>query len=233
MSGILHHSRRFLRDDQDGAVLVEFAVVATVFFFGMFAVIDFARFAYTHVGTESAMRIAARMAVVRPPVCQGVPERITARGTVPNGVDPPRFGTSCKAANYVCAAPATVSCRGASDGNPNTTNTAEEIWARIQPLLPAGGTAAETATIQSLKFTYEYDRNLGYLGGPYVPMVTVELYQPPSLTGGQDVPIAFSFVVPLVNSAGALVGDASQSPFSLPNYSVSLPAEDLAQGQNG
>ena len=65
---------RFGRDT-DGAALIEFSVVVILFFFGMFAVVDFGRLAFTGVGTETAVRLAARIAVARPPACAGVPDR--------------------------------------------------------------------------------------------------------------------------------------------------------------
>jgi hypothetical protein len=154
------------------------------------------------------MRIAARTAVVRPAACTGVPDRIGRSTAV---ITPtPRFGTSCSDPAAPCQAVATVTCRGAS-----TNPTAQEIWTRIRPLLP------NNAAIDSLQFTYAQDQKLGYLGGPYVPVVTVELID---RTAGGRQPMTFTFMSPFT---------VAFNPFSLPRFSVSLPAEDLAAGDAG
>ncbi len=195
-----------------GAVLVEFAVVISLFFFLFFGLLDFGRLIYSVALAEKATYLAARTAVVRPPACAGVPDR-HASGTVPGGVIAPRFGTSCSVAAYVCAAQATVSCAG-SAANP----TAQAIWTNVAPLLPPG------SAISVLQFTYEFDANLGFLGGPYTPMVTVQINLPD-----------FQYISPLgaiANAAGAnnsTLGGTS----TYPGFNVSLPGEDLAQGNAG
>jgi hypothetical protein len=99
-----------------------------------------------------------------------------------------------------------------------TNATASEIWGRINPLLPY------SASIDVLQFSYSFDPKLGFLGGPYTPMVTVEL----------DLD-DFQFVSPLAalaNAAGAS-GSTLPSSTSYSSFSVSLPAEDLAEGESG
>jgi hypothetical protein len=201
-----------LRADEGGAALVEFALVMLLFFFLFFSLIDFGRWGSSYVLAEKATQLAARTAAVRPPACAGVPER-HERPAAPSA-NPPRFGTSCRAASNPCATAATVSCPGLA-GNPS----ADEIWARIQPLLPPD------ATIGNLRFEYRFDPNLGFLGGPYTPLVTVEI-TPPN----------FQFISPLGAMAAALGGGGggglgAAQPYG--GFSVSLPAEDLANGENG
>ena len=208
---VLMRLRRF-GADEGGAALVEFALVMLLFFFLFFSLIDFGRWGSSYVLAEKATQLAARTAAVRPPACAGVPER-HERPAAP-GANPPRFGTSCRVAGDVCAAAATVSC-GGDRGEPD----GDEIWARIQPLLPPD------ATIGDLRFEYRFDPNLGFLGGPYTPMVTVEI-TPPN----------FQFVSPLGAMAAALGGGGggalgAAQPYG--GFSVSLPAEDLANGENG
>ena len=202
---------RRLIGDESGAALVEFALVALLFFFLFFALIDFGRFGGSYVLTEKAVQLAARTAAVRPPACAGVPPR-HVRPSDP-GTTPPRFGTSCRAGENVCEAAATVSCPGDA-GNP----TAAAIWARIEPMLPPD------ATIDNMRFEYRFDQNLGFLGGPYTPMVTVEITPPD-----------FQFVSPLGAMAVALGGSGTGlgplSPYA--GFSVSLPGEDLANGEEG
>lgn len=196
------------RADQNGAAMVEFSIVAVLFFMVMFVTIDFGRLGFAHVGSDTAMRMAVRIAAVRPPACGGVPERL-GRGTVPESTQPPRFGTACRAETWVCQTVATVSCRGAS-----TNPTAAYIYGRIAPLLPAG------TAVDSLRFSYAQDKLLGYLGGPYTPIVTVELID---RSKADDVGLPFPFITPIGRTTG----------ITLPTFSSSLPSEDLNTGDAG
>ena len=205
---LLRLGRKVLRD-QNGGVLVEFAIVVSLFLFLFMSLLDFGRMSYSVVNAQKASQLAARIAIVRPPACAGVPQT-HLRGT---STSAPRFGTSCSASAGVCEDPQTPSCVGVA-----TNATAAEIWNRISPLLPP------SATIDNLQFHYDFNSNLGFLGGPYTPMVTVEL----NLSD-------FQFVSPLgalANAAGATNSTISQS-VGYSNFSVSLPAEDLALGESG
>ena len=194
---------------QDGGVLVEFALIVSLFLFLFMSLLDFGRLSYSVVNAQKASQLATRIAIVRPPACPGVPTT-HQRGTSPSS---PRFGTSCSASAGVCDDPQTPPCAGDAS-NP----TASEIWTRISPLLPPN------ATIDNLRFHYDFNSNLGFLGGPYTPVVTVELNL-------DD----FQFVSPLgalANAAGATNSTIS-STVGYSNFSVSLPAEDLAIGESG
>jgi hypothetical protein len=212
----------FLRDES-GATLVEFGIASSLFLLIFFALIDFGRLGYSWVMAEKAMQRAARIAAVRPPVCAGVPgshERDPS-GTIVYG-----FGEACGPG--ICLA-VSQTCLGDSPaaGSAGET-TAAEVWGEIAFLLPPG------TTVGDIRFTYSTDSNLGFLGGPFVPVVTTEL----------DGAL-FQFVSPLGalarlagagNAAGlgtACPGNAAASCLSLPPMSVSLPGEDLAQGEAG
>lgn len=197
------------RRDESGASLVEFGIVVLVFLFLMFAIIDMGRLAYAWSSAQKATQVAARLAAVRPPVCAGVPER-HLRGTAGASIT---YGTLCRNSAGTCANVAPASCNGAA-----TSTTATEIFGAVQPLLPAGATAA------NLRYTYAFDGNLGFLGGPYVPMVTVEL-----------VNLRFSFVSSLGLMIGPVIGRTSSlgADVVLPPMSVSVPGEDLAMGTAG
>ena len=201
---------RAFRACEDGTTLTELAVALALFLLLLLGLLDFGRLAFHHVTAEKAMQIAARVAAVRPAACTGVPQ-IHVRG---DAAPPARFGTSCGAGTGICAAAAEASCLGAA-----TNATAAEIWGLVGSGLPHG------TTIANLRFRYASDPNLGFLGGPYTPVVTVEL---------EDV--TFQFVSPL----GTLVGLTGATPpnglggtIDFPAMSVSLPAEDLALGTNG
>jgi Flp pilus assembly pilin Flp len=203
--------RRAVRDfwaDEDGASLVEFSLVVLLFLFLLFAIIDFGRIGHAWVGANKATQLAARLAAVRPPVCPGVP-LMNVRG---GAGSPPAFGALCRAASGVCANPGVITCTGTA-----ANSTALEIFTAVQPLVP-------TTTIGQMTYTYQFDQNLGFLGGPYVPMVTVEF------TG-----VNFTFISRLSAFVVGLTGQASTlgAALTMPGMSVSLPGEDLALGTDG
>jgi Flp pilus assembly pilin Flp len=199
--------RRFGREE-DGANLVEFSIVVLLFLFLLFAIIDFGRMANAWVGANKATQVAARIAAVRPPACAGVP-RTNQRGALTT----PAFGTLCRFGGGTCADPGPVECGGDA-----ANATAAEVFAAVRPLLPPG------TAIGNLRFRYTHDPDLGFLGGPYVPMVTVELQN-----------VEFTYVSQLGIIIEAMTGDASDlgTNLAIPPMSVSLPGEDLALGTEG
>ena len=203
---------RALRGDSQGTTIVEFALVLPVFLLLLFALIDSGRLGFEYVMADKAMQLAARTAVARPPACPGVPQT-NLRGAVAQGAVPPFYGTNCRAGATVCVNPGTMTCVGAT-----TNTTVAEIWTAISPLMPSNSTAA------NLSFTYAFDPNLGFLGGPYTPMVTV-----------QTTGLSFQFATPLSALAALATGQSNNLPGSLPfpAMTVSLPAEDLALGEAG
>ncbi|GKY88615.1 TadE/TadG family type IV pilus assembly protein [Sinisalibacter aestuarii] len=215
MTGRGHILRRFGRDEA-GSTLVEYGLALALLLLITFAMIDFGRLAFHYVAAEKAVEAAARIAAVRPPACAGVPT-IHRRGPVDEGAVPPRFGTSCGAGAGICFDPGAITCTAVA-GNP----TADEVWAVIRGTLPTD------ATISNVAFRYDYDAKLGFLGGPYVPVVTVQLQA-----------LDFTFVSPLSQLAALAVGGATDETDALggtvpfPALSASLPGEDLAQGGSG
>jgi TadE-like protein len=211
-SGLRRSTCRLARCEE-GSTLVELAIVLSVFLLIFFGLVDFGRLAFHYVAAEKAMQVAARVAAVRPPACAGVPE-VNVRGPVAPSDIPPNFGSLCREGANICANPGIISCTGAA-GN----GTASEIWALVRGALP------NDATIANLNFSYAFDSNLGFLGGPYVPVVTVEVQN-----------LNFEFVSPLsalVGLSGAVADPALGAAIPFPAMSVSLPAEDLALGNNG
>ena len=195
------------RRDESGSTLVEFAIVAPIFLFLVFALIDYGRLGFSYVMAQKATERAVRMAVVRTPACAGVPTQntraLTAALTTP-------YGSACTGG--ICRAFATQSCSG-DNGNA----TASEIFDAVSVWLPVNATAA------NLTFTYEYDARLGFLGGPYTPVVTVRI---------DDVD--FDFVTPLGRLAALMGTDPDGrigQSFAFPSMSVSLPAERLLSGE--
>ncbi|MFZ1725988.1 MAG: TadE/TadG family type IV pilus assembly protein [Albidovulum sp.] len=203
---------QFLKEE-NGTTLVELAIVLPIFLLLFFALIDFGRMGAEYVMANKAVQMATRIAVVRPAACPGVPTT-NFRGSVPSGTVPPQFGTMCSAGATICAAPVILPCSG-NVANP----TVAEIWTAVSGLMPS------TATPANMVFRYDYNQNLGFLGGPFTPIVSVEIQQ-----------LNFQFVTP-ISALAAMVGSNSGSlpgatiPF--PSMSNSLPAEDLDLGDNG
>lgn len=226
MTGLDFHNRmkncgrRFLADDR-GTSLVELAIVIPLFLLILFGLIDFGRMSAEFTMADKAMQMAARIAAVRPAACPNVPD-IHRRGTVPTGTIPPKFGTLCSAGATVCESRTDI-CTG-DINHP----TADEIWLAISPLMPG------YASRDQLRFRYQTDPNLGFLGGPYTPVVTVEISDIANATTGTPR-LNFQFVTPL--GALATLAGATGTPLSssvpFPAMSTSLPAEDLNLGDNG
>lgn len=186
-----------------------------IFLLLFFGLIDFGRLAYSYVMAEKAMQRAARIAAVRPAVeCKAVTlpmfhERVS------DTTNP--LGTPCRNGG-VCFAEETLECRLNEADTAEGAATAEEIWLAIEGLMPSNAAPA------NVKITYSFDPNgdLGFLGGPYVPVVTAEI---------ENLP--FQFVSPLgglAELAGATGPSGLGSDITYPPMSVSLPGEDLAQG---
>lgn len=218
---------RFLRDER-GTTLVEMAIVISVFLLILFAILDFGRLGYNWVVAEKAMQRAARIAVVRPPVCAGVP-LYHRRDTGDSGTYP--AGTLCSIDGGICQQ-VNVSCllSAPDPDSADAQDTADELWTMLQPLLPAN---ADRSNIQ---MSYNYDRNLGFVGGPYVPIITAEIVGDGDDNCGGEM--CFEFVTPLSalaaragHSGNGIPGRGGTIPF--PNVSVTLPAEDMNQGIRG
>lgn len=215
--------------DESGAAMVEFAVVAALFFLLFFSVLDFGRLLYTVVHAEKAAQIASRIASTRAIAClpSGTPLPVNTRPAGALTVE--RSGTSCDVGTDICRS-VSLSCGSIDrtgvasfDGpalihsalDPNHP-TVVEIWNTIEPFMPPGTDSSV------LNFRYDYDPTLGFLGGPYTPMVTVEF----------DLP-DFEFVAPiggLVTLAAGGGTGGTNGDVAYPSFSVSLPAEDLTTG---
>lgn len=191
----------------DGATLVEFALAVPLFLLIFFGLIDFGRLAFHWVTAERALYTAARVAAVRPPICAGVPTQHQ------QGASAARFGTMCSAGAGTCVNPGNFTCAAGADP------TSVEIWGLVRGSLPLNATSA------NLQFTYSFDQNLGFVGGPYVPMITVQLTN-----------LNFQFFTPLsglVSLVGGTPPAGLGAQIPMTNLSVSLPGEDLDLGTLG
>ena len=218
---------RFARRE-DGTTMVEFAICISLFLLIFFAILDFARLGYTWVSAEKAIQQAARTAALRPAVCPGVPPfHFRALGT-PDQYPP---GTLCwDGTNGVCENPNTPPCtlQDALDSGDNVRiGAANNIWDRMRPLLP------DELTPANVQVTYGYDPRLGFVGGPYVPLISTRLIGP---CNGNP---CFTFVTPL-SALAATAGAADTTgvpqeggtiPFA--GISATVPGEDVNSGMNG
>lgn len=198
---------RFARDE-DGATLVELAIVLPVYLLLFFGLIDFCRIGFSYVMAGKATERAVRLAVVRPPLCPDVPT-VNLRGTNASGDIP--FGAACNLDQNVCQTVAMQSCSFDSQNA-----VAGAIWTEVQPLMPTN------ATPQNLLIRYEHSPDMGFLGGPYTPVVTVEIQN-----------LNFEFVTPLgalIALAGATGFQSVGTDYAFPSMSSSLPAEALFDG---
>jgi hypothetical protein len=237
MSGAwLTQALRRFRSSEAGASLIEYGIVITLFLLVFFAILDFGRLGFNWVMTEKAMQRAARIAVTRPPVCPGVPET-HERGAV----DFVAYGGLCRDNPGACVDEGAQSCVlsvAPINCDIPSIRTANEIWCVINPILPSN------ATPRNIRVSYIFDPNLGFLGGPYTPIVelaVVTAEDARTLEAAEE--LRFDFVTPLPGLA-ALVGGGttnnltdSQSDgladIAFPDMSVSMPAEDLSQGGQG
>lgn len=226
----------FLRRE-DGASLLEYTLVISLFLLIFFALLDFGRLGFNWVMTEKAMQRAVRIAVTRPPVCPGVPETHRRGADVSEA-----YGAICRESAGICADEGVQECVLSSEAIDCATPTGEtrqEIWCLLEPVLPSN------ARPQNVRVTYSFDRNLGFLGGPYTPMVEVGVVTAADVTGGlaDAEELRFSFITPLPGFAALAAGAEPANitdngtdglaDIAFPDLSVSMPAEDLNQGNRG
>jgi hypothetical protein len=213
---ILSRIRHRFSAEDSGASLVEFSLVIALVLVLFFAILDFGRIGYAFVAGQKAVQNAARLAVVSPPVCS-LPSSTHLLDPSQFNADPPwEFGTQCSAADpSPCVAGQPVSCLGAG-------TVATSIHASVRALLPP------SAGVNSLRYTYSFDPRLGFLGGPYTPMVTVELIDSQAPQQGTWIPM-ISPLGPLLQLVGGATGSQlfQDGRFTLPVLSVSMPGESL------
>ena len=219
MKQTFEHKLTSLAHDEDGATLTELAIVVSSLLLMVMGAVEFGRFGYNEVLAQKATDLAARTAAVRPAVCAGVPATFA-----PGTGAAPRFGTLCRvgAAGETCAAipqsdMPTCTLASPAAGDAAAAAAADEIWETISPLLP------RLAERSNVEITYTHDPNIGFLGGPYTPIVTVELTDIPYVT---ITPWGELARIATANSTG---GEAPDT-FTFPNMSASIPGEDLGQG---
>ena len=208
MTQLRAHINRLLKDE-DGSTLVEYGLVMGLFLFLVFGLIDFSRLGFSYVMSQKATERAVRIASVMPAICLGLPET-NERGNLSGLTDELEYGAACSIDDNLCANTGVVSCTADT-----ASATADLIWAEVSPLMPTN------AQRENLEFKYRFDPKMGFLGGPYTPLVTVEI-----------INLDFEFVTPLgglAALAGATNAESVGANFKFPSMSASLPSESLGR----
>jgi len=197
----------FLRDERGGPLAEFMLVVGLLFVFAIF-VFEISRFYMRAAMAEYATHLAVRVAAVRPAICPGVPDS-NERAT---GAESARFGTMCSDPSSPCAVVPAQTCAGVA-GDP----VSDEVFAMVQALLPGEATPA------NLQFRYE-PSDIGFLGGPYVPIVSVSLEN-----------LQHEFILPLGQLFAPWGGGGGGGAGSVPlgPLTATLPGEDLNVGTGG
>lgn len=189
--------KRFFRNDE-GAVLVEFTLIAMLMLSTTFAVVDIGYALWQWNGAEKATQLGTRKAVVSYPVANGLQTFDCNNGAVSAGDPCSAGGTSF----------GTVTCYGidpttCSDASTFRTDVADLVLARMQQVFPR-------VTMANLEFIYE-DLQLAYAGrGSPVASVTVRLV---------DMQFEFFFLGSFVTALGGTI--------AMPDFRATLTTEDL------
>ena len=234
-----HKTLKRFASDTSGTTLTELAIVIPLLLLIVMGTIEFGRLGYNTTMVQQATEYGARTAAVRPPICDGVPDTI-AGGSSSTSTTPPKAGSLCKSggSGTICATVAPVACPLSAPGTSTTARTtaqeradaAQEIWNAISPLLPNRTTADNSITAANVWVRYEQDPRIGFLSGPYTPVVTVEVVQ---VEDGRLERLDYSFITPLGQLAElAILGGPSgiRNSFKFPVMSSSMPGEDLGNG---
>ena len=219
---------RRLVSNQSGASVVEFAIVSMLFFALVFFIIDMGLIAWQWNNASKAAQVGARLAAVRPAVCPGVPQVFSRRSDITNAGDAPA-GTNCATQNNsssVCQQ-ITISCTG-TVAQANLPTEFNEIWTNMGLFLPIGATPA------NVQFTYQSRPELGFINGPWIGMVTVQLGNPDATPPVPRVPFQFLTPVPYMMAYLSLGGGTGiGGQVLIPPMRSTVPTEDLAHGEAG
>jgi hypothetical protein len=187
--------------DQRGDVLVGFVLIVGLLFSLFFAGVGFFLLLSWLQFTEMATQAGVRTAVVRSAAVAGLPTAIAPAG---GGL----LGQSCRHPSSPCTPLPTVSCGPFYGGAACAGDAFNHISARIRQIFPV---------IQNQNISIRYqDSDLGYVGGPPVPLVTVVV---------SDLPIPV--IGAIIDLASRLVGGADGAAGTLRPIQASMTAEDL------
>jgi hypothetical protein len=198
---------RRLIGSEGGYASVGFVVIAPAFLLLFFLVIEVAGAFFWWKTAEKATQLGARVAIVRDPVATGVPA-INPRRNSATAV----YGLACGHSSDPCDFDAedTWVCEG---GGAGCNGAAFELVVAEMRRVFGGGFQNE-----NVRITYRYVE-LGFVGGPFVPTVTV------TLSG-----VPFGLFLGILSGLG---GDGARALATLPDISTTLTAEDLTTAGAG
>ena len=238
MMNMVYKTFKRFASETSGTTLTELAIVIPLLLLILMGAVEFGRLGYNIAMVQKATELAVRTAAVRPPICDGVPDTFEI-GTSASA----KAGSLCKAGapGSICKIvitppPCSLANPGTTDSNKGRTtaeersDAAQEIWDAIAPLLPNTTDLENSITAANVFVRYEQDARIGFLSGPYTPVVTVEIGQ---LKNGDVERLDYKFITPLGQLAGmAMLGGTSniRSSFQFPTMSASMSGEDLANG---
>jgi hypothetical protein len=189
--------RSLLRDER-GATMVEFALIAVLFFVIVFGICELALMLFQWKSAEKAVQLGVRLAIVSEPL-SGVPAlNPKASSTVSKGQPCGGIG------NGTCAEPPPLTITPCPQPCP-VGSTPDYIITRMQEVFPQ--LLASEVTI-----SYEYV-GLGFAGGPYTPAVTVAVSRP------------FNFII-VDDLLALLAGGPVLAPMVMNVKSSTLTSED-------
>jgi hypothetical protein len=190
---------KHLLGDERGDVLVGFILIVGLLFSLFFAGVGFFLLLSWLQFTEMATQAGVRTAVVSSPAVNW-PEEERWNEATSAGL----LGQSCSHASKPCKTLTTRACTG-------TTCTGAgyaHIAARMRQIFPL-------IEDKNIRITYA-DSGLGYVGGPPVPLVTVEVVN-------LEIPV----IGAIIDLALRLVGGAAGNPATMRTIAASMTAEDL------
>jgi len=210
---------RSLSRDVAGAALVEFTVVAAVFLFALFAAIEGGFLGIWWTQTEKAVEAASRLLVVRPPLVADVPELRAKNPALDTTTI--RFGELCTGVGggTPCAPVPTRSCTIEVATAATTCADAAAATAVLDRMRRISPFALVPGNPGTITVTYA-DAGVGFVGGPYVPAVTVRA------DGLRYTFFAIAGLAPLL-------GGSDATGVTLPPITVTLVGEDLNVGTGG
>jgi len=205
--------------DESGSTMIEFTIVAILFFMLTFGLVEFGYLLFQWNSASKAAQLGARLAAVSDPVWKELVTDVTDPGT-PGGAWTTDYNVSCQGTN---ASGSAGTCTGTA---PAAVKSKTYCPTRMKNLVFGRGNTScgtigtdgdpgmcdvfERITPQNVRVTYQ-NTGLGFAGRPGGPVPTITV----SLTG-----LTFQFF-----ALGALLnfGDVT-----MPDFKVTMTGEDLS-----
>jgi hypothetical protein len=193
--------------DSHGDVLVGFILIVGLLFSLFFAGVGFFLLLSWLQFTEMAAQAGVRTAVVSSPAVAGLPPFIE-----PHPANGGLLGQNCRANPSPCKSLPPLTCTGTACTETEFRHIAE----RMQQIFPV-------IQDSNIRITYA-DSGLGYVGGPPVPLVTVEVVD-------LEIPVIGAIIDLALGLVGGAAGQGGCTVNNVPAFcpiAASMTAEDLS-----